>query len=82
MIHPFPIFQPGPVKANADTLSEAGAKALARTIERAWSNLGHAVAVRVVAVASSGREAPHFAVRSDLVGGLPRRRTEGAARQD
>jgi len=57
-----------------DTMTLAGARALARQIEEAWAACGHRVRCKVIPVGVADprrkREA-HFAIRSDLVRGLP-----------
>jgi hypothetical protein len=66
-------------KQIAETLSAEGAATLARRIEDYWLREGYLVTCRVervVAVSEAGRlhENNAFAVRSDLVNGLPTRR--------
>jgi hypothetical protein len=65
-----------PKKAGIETLTAAGAEALARQIEQYWRREGFAVSCRRIYLASSiqGRlhETSMFAIKSDLVAGLPR----------
>ena len=52
-------------------MSHASASRLANTIRKYWAERGYVVAVRTVPI-SGNHERSVFAVRSDLVNGLPR----------
>ena len=66
--HAHPAFHAGPAKGRYDATTQAGAEAIARTIEHHWRQVGHRVKAWV-------EQAPGGApvVRSDLVNGMPRR---------
>ena len=55
-----------------DHTSLAGAEALARRIRAYWRQRGHEVELRLITT-SNGRDTVAH-IRSDMVGGLPRRR--------
>jgi hypothetical protein len=61
----------------SDTMSEEGARRLAETIRAYWARRGASVCVITTWVrgthGDSGKGTGHFAVRSDLVRGLPER---------
>ena len=71
---PGPVTYPGP-----DPLTEVGARALAVRLRQFWSDQGYPdVKFKVVPlpglhVGASGGDWSSFAVRSDLVNGVPRR---------
>lgn len=73
---PHPPFNASKASGRIDTFSERGANELANQIRHAWKQIGYDVEVRVEHIASTseddGRSVAHFAVRSDLVDGLPR----------
>lgn len=74
-----PRFAPTPLKGG-DLCSKNGAEELARMIKRKWAKLGYDVAVTVEPVScrsDSGRAV--YAVRSDMIGGVPRTRLNKAA---
>lgn len=81
----YPRFHPGPSGGRLDSFSERGAHELARRIRAAWAKIGWDVEVRVERIASEevedGRSIAHFAVRSDLINGLPQRRLERRPKQ-
>ena len=55
-----------------DHTTRAGAEALARRIRAYWRQRGHEIEIRLVTT-SNGRDTVAH-IRSDMVGGLPRRR--------
>jgi len=56
-----------------DVSSREGAYTLAREIEKRWAKLGHMVKCRVVESPGTQFGEAMYHVRSDLVGGLPRK---------
>lgn len=65
-----PPFFPGPVKVGRDWCGADGAHELAHRIAGIWADLGHVVEMTVEQTTGDGRHFC-FAVRSNLVGGLP-----------
>ncbi len=82
MIQPHPRFFPGPTAGRLDGFTERGARELAHRIRSAWEKAGWDVEVRVERLSSEelgdGRSLAHFAVRSDLLNGMARRRLHAA----
>jgi hypothetical protein len=61
-----------PRRASRDTLTYDGATAIARRVEGYWAERGCKVACTVVPVKSATGKSTLFAVRSNLLFGLPR----------
>lgn len=61
-----------PADAPPDTFTMRAADALAERIETYWRDRGHEVNCRVV-FAGELHNSPYFAVRSDMINGLPAR---------
>ena len=71
----------GVARATPDYLTEAGARVLAARLEDYWSRQKHKITVTVTRDPSRGGDGP-WAIRSDMLGGLPRptpKREAGAA---
>ena len=64
--------RPAGTKAIADNLSGVGAARIAAMIKTYWSQLGFQVSVTIEPGPGSAR-GMCYGIRSDLVGGLPRR---------
>ena len=64
-------------KGFPDHLSYAGAHRLAKTIEKVWAKQGHAVKCEVYSIrnpsATKELEREYWAVRSNLINGLPQK---------
>ncbi len=75
---PYPPFRPTPPKIPRDALTHEGALRLAARIRAHWAGLGFDVKTRIEPCADNeegrGSTPIHYAIRSDLMGGLPQRR--------
>lgn len=56
-----------------DVLTRDGAYRLAKEIMKRWEALGHIVNCRVVEMPGAHGLSPYWSIRSDMVGGLPRK---------
>lgn len=66
-----PPFSPSSAYGADTMISQTAAESLARRIVHAWAREGHTVTTWVIRSAGTSNHPPAWAVRSDLVNGMP-----------